>query len=144
MIYRFLACLFIFSNYTFARSTKVICSNEYSTTEAIVLYIFTGSDWCVNCKRFEKKVLNDSVFLKAIADNHVKIKILDFPQRKKLSPETISYNQGISEEFGFNGTFPTLVLSSKSSKKFKTFYYNNENGTAFSKIVLNELKKLNE
>lgn len=110
-----------------------------------VLYVFTGSDWCANCRRFERKVLHDSGFITAMNGKKIRIEILDFPQRKKLSDETVAYNRAMSEKLGFKNVFPTIVLySSVGNGKQRTIYYRNEAGTEFGTMVLDELKHLDE
>ncbi len=109
-----------------------------------VLYVFAGSDWCVNCMLLEKKVLSDSVFLSALDSGRIRMEILDFPQRKKLSPEIISYNQSMSEKLGFSGDFPTIVIYSVQNNKYSTLWYKNEDPYEFSRMLFNELNKLNE
>lgn len=118
---------------------------QVDSTDSLTLYIFTGSDWCPNCRRFDKKVLHDSDFVKAMNGKAIRIEILDFPQRKKLSDETVAYNRAMSEKLGFKNVFPTIVLcSSTGNGKQRTFYYKNETGTEFGAMVLDELKHINE
>ena len=50
-------------------------------------------------------------FLKTMENHNISIEIIDFPQRKKQSPELIKRNESIAETFDFQGIFPTLVLS---------------------------------
>jgi thioredoxin-related protein len=107
-----------------------------------VLYIFEGSDWCTNCHRLEKQVLQDSVFIRALQSNDIQIERIDFPQQKKQTREQEEYNNSIAEKYGFNGIFPTLVLSREDKEIYKLIYYHNESGEEFSKIVLTELKAL--
>jgi hypothetical protein len=110
----------------------------------LVVYVFEGSDWCTNCYRFKKKVLGDSVFTKALDSIGAQIEILDFPQRKKLSRETMEYNRIMSEKFGFTGKFPSIVLFSSHSGKFTTMWYKREDANEFVDILFNQLDKLNE
>ena len=51
------------------------------------LLIFSGSDWCLPCIRFERKVLQDTAFI-AFGDKYLLIEKADFPQHKKLSKRT--------------------------------------------------------
>ena len=118
-------------------------SEEITQLSAPVLYIFIGSDWCADCKRLEKNVLSDSVFISTMKLNKIAIEIIDFPQRKKLSPDVVKHNETIAESYGFQGIFPTLVLS-RSKDKYETLQYKNEAAAEFSEIVLNKLKYLNE
>ena len=107
------------------------------------LYIFTGSDWCANCRRLEKNILSDSLFLKTIESNNIEIEIIDFPQRKKLSPEVIKRNESIAEIYNFQGVFPTLVLS-QTKDNFEVLKYKNQAVAEFSELVVEKLKDLNE
>jgi thiol-disulfide isomerase/thioredoxin len=119
-------------------------AQSLKVSDTSILYIFTGSDWCANCKRLEKNVLSDSLFLATMASNKIKIERIDFPQRSKQNPETKKYNSNISEKVGFNGAFPTLVIATKDLSKFSTIYYSNEKSGLFTLTILNELKALDE
>jgi thiol-disulfide isomerase/thioredoxin len=142
MFNAFLISLFSF---TFSISPDKVQAVETSdTVKPAILYVFAGSDWCVNCRRLEKNVLSDSAFLSFLDSGNIKIEILDFPQRQKLSPEQVIYNQAMSEKLGFSGDFPTIVIYSTGNDKFKTLYYRNEDPSEFSGMLLKELSKLNE
>jgi len=141
MLYLLLTYLFVFAEPGQGYATPQLSHSDSGLT----LYVFTGSDWCANCRRFDRKVLHDSAFITAMKGKHIRIEILDFPQRKKLSAETVAYNQAMSEKLGFKNIFPTVVLySSSGTGKQKTLYYRNEAGAEFSAMVLNELGHLNE
>ena len=75
--------------------------------------------------------------------NNITIEIIDFPQRKKLSPELVKRNESLAETFDFQGIFPTLVLS-QTENQFEILGYNNQNASEFSSLILNKLKQLNE
>jgi hypothetical protein len=115
-----------------------------SSKNSYSVYIFTGSDWCANCHRFEKNVLKDSNFIKVCDSLSLRIEILDFPQRTKQSQETIKRNGVLSDKFGFSGDFPTVVIYSDKSEKFRTLAYKNEDVYGFMTVLLPELAKLNE
>lgn len=74
-----------------------------------VLLIFSGSDWCQPCIRFHKTILADTSFLRFAARELVLLKA-DFPQRKKLSKETVNQNEALAEQFNPAGEFPRLLL----------------------------------
>ena len=107
------------------------------------MYVFTGSDWCADCKRLEKNILSDSVFISSMELHKVQVEIIDFPQRKKLSAEVIKRNESIAETFGFQGIFPTLVLT-QTRDNYEKLQYKNEKAAEFSEIIINKLKGLNE
>ena len=79
-----------------------------------VLVNFTGSDWCVWCKRLSSEVFTQSEFEKYAEDNLVLVKI-DFPQRIEQSTETKMYNNQLAQRFGVEG-FPTILLFNSQGK----------------------------
>jgi len=108
-----------------------------------VLYVFTGSDWCADCRRLEKNILSDSIFLKTMESNNIEIEIIDFPQRKKLTPEVEKHNKSIAEIYNFEGIFPTLILS-QSEEKYEVLKYKNQLAPKFSELIVEKLKYLDE
>lgn len=108
------------------------------------LYIFTGSDWCVNCKRLEKKVLSDPAFSVTMEKNGIGIRIIDFPQRKKLDPEILKYNRSVADIYHFEGVYPTLVLAKSGSKTYTRLFYRNQGQDEYSRIILDQKAKMNE
>ena len=121
-------------------STRFENNLEHSNT---TLYIFTGSDWCADCRRLEKNVLADSAFTNEMQRNNIDIEIIDFPQRKKLPPETVKRNESIAETYDFKGIFPTLILS-QSEHNYEVLKYKNQLAFEFSELVVEKLKDLNE
>jgi hypothetical protein len=108
------------------------------------LYIFTGSDWCMNCRRLEKKVTGDPAFAEFMKQNGIEIKIVDFPQKKKLDPSVSKYNQSIAEKYHFEGVYPSLVLAKNDSKLYQLFYYKNQDRDEFSSVILGNKASLDE
>ncbi len=117
---------------------------DSSARPTSVMYVFEGSDWCASCLRFKNKVLNDSAFRAALDSAYTRMELLDFPQRKKLTEQTVSYNNEMAEKLGFNGNFPTIVVYSLKNNKFRTLNYRNEEAPEFLQVLLSELKSLNE
>jgi thioredoxin-related protein len=74
-----------------------------------VLLIFSGSDWCQPCDRFNKTILSDSSFQYFAAHNLILINA-DFPQRIKLNADQIACNEKLAEAFNPDGIFPYLLL----------------------------------
>jgi len=109
-----------------------------------VLYIFEGSDWCTHCAKLEKNILNNEAFQKEIGLLNVKLERIDFPQRTKLPPEVRKYNDEIAEKFGFDGTFPTLILARLDSDRTRRIYYHNENVEEMLQMIRNNLQLLYE
>lgn len=74
-----------------------------------ILIVFTGSDWCNNCRYLEKAVLNDSAFVRFATEN-TELIIADFPQ-KNIQPEpVILRNDSLAALYNSDGTFPKIVL----------------------------------
>jgi len=136
---------FLFTHSVFCENTpKEIEKKKEALNHPFVLYVFAGSDWCANCRRLEANVLSDSAFLFKLDSMQVRLEILDFPQRKKLSSEIVAYNQSMSEKLGFNGDFPSLMLYSTQKDKSNILLYKNENAAEFYQMVCHELMRLNE
>lgn len=74
-----------------------------------VLLVFSGSDWCQPCIRFEKKVLTDEAF-RQFAGTHLTLEKADFPQRKKLPPDQVRRNEQLAAQYNPEGLFPHVVL----------------------------------
>ncbi len=86
-----------------------------------VLINFTGSDWCIWCKKLAKEVFDTEAFQKYAAENLVLLK-LDFPQKIKMSREEQAANQKLATQFGVEG-FPTIVLVNSDGKEIKRTGY---------------------
>lgn len=110
--------------------------------ESKILYAIVGSDWCPECRRLESTVLEDSTFINTLAELEIELIIVDFPQRKKLDKTTIKRNKKIADKYGFQGVFPTLILS--KNEQFKQLFYKNETPITFTKNLINELDQFKE
>ncbi|MEZ4805270.1 MAG: hypothetical protein R2852_07255 [Bacteroidia bacterium] len=130
------------SSFDCTPSNSGLTNIHSNDSNSYVLYLFTGSDWCANCRRLDKKVLSDSVFISSITEHNIQIKIIDFPQRTKLSPETILYNDSIAQVMMFDGAFPGIVLQSRSNLGTQKLSYKNETSAEFLRILLESKAKL--
>jgi thioredoxin-related protein len=79
-----------------------------------ILVNFTGSDWCGLCIKLDKEVFSQKEFEAYANENLVLVK-LDFPKKKKLSPEQDNYNRTLANKFGVRG-FPTIYLLNKDGQ----------------------------
>ena len=77
-----------------------------------ILVDFTGSDWCVWCKRLKNEVFSKDAFVDYAKENLILVKI-DFPENIPQSPETKFYNDQLAQRFGVQG-YPTIVLLSSN------------------------------
>ena len=74
-----------------------------------VFALFTGSDWCIWCKRLEGEVLSQKAFSDEVGKNFVPV-FLDFPKDKSLVKEaTAKRNRELSKKYEVRG-FPTVLL----------------------------------
>jgi thioredoxin-related protein len=86
-----------------------------------VLLDFTGSDWCGPCIEFKKAVFSKPDF-NAYADKNLILVEVDYPQRKKQSPELKKQNENLSKQYGIDDKgFPTIVLLDANGKMIREF-----------------------
>lgn len=107
-----------------------------------LLIDFTGSDWCVWCKRLKAEVFDKKEFQEAAPKSFVLVE-LDFPNDKSgQSEELQAQNQRLMEQFGVEG-FPTIFLADAEGRPYaKTGY---QEGGAESYVEhLDELRSARE
>jgi len=107
------------------------------TLQYPLLVVFSGSDWCVPCIRFQNTILNDEGFQK-FAGKQIVILKADFPQQKKLPKELVAQNEELAEKYNPDGSFPQLVLVRPDRSLVSTLIYNNHTPEVF----IRELTKL--
>jgi thioredoxin-related protein len=84
-------------------------ANEVSkATGKPIFALFTGSDWCIWCKRLEQNVFAKPEFVEWAKKNVVLLE-LDFPRFKQLPPELKSQNQQLQQQFKIQG-YPTVWM----------------------------------
>lgn len=86
-----------------------------------LLVNFTGSDWCVWCKRLSSEVFTKPEFMDFAMKNLVLVH-LDFPKSKTLPPGEESYNNSLAQRYGVKG-FPTIFLLNGNGKTIKKLGY---------------------
>ena len=86
-----------------------------------ILANFTGSDWCVWCKRLTADVFSKPEF-KKWADKNVILLELDFPRRKQLPEDIRQQNFNLQQGFNVRG-YPTIWVFNLD-KDTKTGNYN--------------------
>lgn len=86
-----------------------------------VLVNFTGSDWCVWCKKLNAEVFTQKEFAEYAKQNLVLVK-LDFPRSIEQSTTQKEYNNSLLNKYGVRG-FPTILLFDQNGNPvFKTGY----------------------
>ena len=74
----------------------------------LLLLDFTGSDWCIWCKRLGAEILDTPKF-KDFADQKLVLVTVDFPNAKEQSDALKAQNKGLSGKYAVEG-YPTLVV----------------------------------
>ena len=95
-----------------------------------VLLIFSGSDWCAPCIRFNKEVLTTEQFQYYASDHFVLLKA-DFPQRKKLDKALVEQNEKLADRYNPTGQFPHILLLHPEQSVLATLHYKNQNPEEF-------------
>lgn len=80
----------------------------------MILLDFTGSDWCIWCKRTDAEVFDTSPF-KDFADKRLVLVKLDFPREHPQADAIKAQNAKLLEKYGVTG-FPTLVVLGPDEK----------------------------
>jgi len=81
----------------------------------LVMINFTGSDWCIWCKRLQKDVFSTKEFDDYAKDNLVLVEA-DFPRTKKIDSKQQKANEALMTKYNVQG-FPTLVVLNGDGKK---------------------------
>jgi len=84
-------------------------------TNKPILINFTGSDWCIWCKRLQKEVFAENEFIEYAKSNLILLK-LDFPRNIKQTEKEKAQNDALAKQYGIQG-FPTIVLLSSNGKE---------------------------
>lgn len=77
-----------------------------------VLVNFTGTDWCVYCRKLHAEVLDKPAF-DAYAKGKFVCVEMDLPHKPLISKEQLAYNRGIVKRYGVTGYPTLLVLNAK-------------------------------
>ena len=87
-----------------------------------VLALFTGSDWCIWCKRLEGEVLSQKAFSDEVGKTFVPV-FLDFPNDKSLVKEaTLKRNRKLAKKYSVRGYPTVLLLDAKGEVLAQTGY----------------------
>ena len=73
----------------------------------LVLLDFTGSDWCIWCKKLDADTFTQPEF-SAYAKTNLVLVVVDFPNHKDQSDALKAANDALQKKFSVQG-FPTLV-----------------------------------
>ncbi len=115
-------------------------ARETASAEAKpLLLMFTGSDWCVWCKRMHREILDTKTFRQWAADNLLLVYV-DFPRQDYRSREVIRQNKKLDERYGVSG-YPTLVLVDDTGRELGRFSYMEGGPKTFIRALERAIKK---
>ena len=77
-----------------------------------ILLDFTGSDWCIWCRRLDASLLSTTAFADFAKEKLVLVK-LDFPHYAQQDLEVKKANTELARKYNVSG-FPTLILLSSN------------------------------
>ncbi len=83
----------------------------------LVLLDFTGSDWCVWCRRFEEDILSQPEFVTYARTNLIML-LLDYPKAKEQTDDLRQRNAELKAKFKVNG-FPTFVVLNSQGQEIR-------------------------
>lgn len=87
---------------------------EAKSSNKMLLLDFTGSDWCIWCKRLQAEIFSQPEF-ENYAKKNLVLMTVDFPRAKPLTPELRRQNAALAQKFEIEG-FPTIVILNSDGK----------------------------
>ena len=97
---------------------------EAKTSGKYVYACFSGSDWCIWCKRLESEVFSDKTFdfVGALKDDYIFV-FIDSPRDKSvLSEKAKENNPKLTKKFEVRGYPTALILDGEGKQLGKTGY----------------------
>jgi thioredoxin-related protein len=86
-----------------------------------ILALFTGSDWCPWCIKWEKEAFSQPEF-KNYARTNLVLLFVDFPDKKPLPKAQARANEVLQQKFKIE-EYPTVVMLDSNGKKLGSFNY---------------------
>lgn len=137
----FLKVFFFLAFVSFEKSDAVVWMSNYDEAaraakdqnKPLVLF-FTGSDWCVWCKKLESEALETKDFEQAAASQFVFVKI-DFPQKGSQPAAQATQNKDLQKRFDVRG-FPTIVILTPQGQKIGVTGYRPGGGKSYASHLM--------
>jgi thioredoxin-related protein len=104
----------------------------------LVLLDFTGSDWCVWCKKLDTEVFSTPEF-QEYAKAHLVLMEVDFPQQKQQESNIKAQNDKLQAKFKIEG-YPTVIVLNAAGKPVGQLGYMEGGPKAFI-AALEKLRK---
>ncbi|MBE6419717.1 MAG: hypothetical protein E7031_06245 [Akkermansiaceae bacterium] len=90
--------------------TDIAKAKERATAEGKAILInFTGSDWCVHCRRLKYAVLDTPEFAAYTADKYVLLEV-DLPRHAPVEATELEKRKALSRQYNVSG-FPTIIMT---------------------------------
>ncbi|RLW68562.1 MAG: hypothetical protein B6D68_03395 [spirochete symbiont of Stewartia floridana] len=89
--------------------------------DKMLLLNFSGTDWCIWCKKLEANIFSDPEYGEWANDNLVQV-LLDFPSSIEQSERVVRQNQALQQFFGIRGYPTIMVLDSNLIPLLQTGY----------------------
>ncbi len=123
----FLLCALCFSSAFELAAKEIKWQNNYTqalsdagkSNKPLVVF-FTGSDWCIWCKKLEQEALSTKEFADKVGDKFIFVS-LDFPKKPKIDNDSRA-NKALMDKFGVKGFPGVVIVNSKGEKIAKTGY----------------------
>ena len=87
----------------------------------LLLMDFTGSDFCIACKKLKKEVFSKTEFINYAKTNLVLLEV-DFPENKPQPPELKKANEALAKQYNIEG-YPTIIVLDPEGKNVGTLTY---------------------
>lgn len=136
-----LQAFLFFGIFSFERSDAVVWMSNYDEAAKAakeqnkpLLLFFTGSDWCVWCKKLESESLSTRDFDQAAASHFIFVKI-DFPQKGSQSAQEAAQNKELQKQFDVRG-FPTIVILDPQGRKIGVTGYRPGGGKSYASHLM--------
>jgi thioredoxin-related protein len=115
------------------QGTVAAAADQAKRERKVVMFNFTGSDWCSWCMKLRQEVFSQPEF-ESFARDHLVLMEVDFPKRIVQSDALKAANQEAARRMGVKG-YPTLVFFSAEGKLIGRLGYETGGADAFVQRV---------
>lgn len=98
------------------RTDYTAAQQEAKQNSKAMLLFFTGSDWCVYCKKLEAVAFHDETFVQSIEASFIPV-MLDYPTGFELEEKLTQQNEQLRDRYGIH-TYPTLLFTDADGRVF--------------------------
>jgi protein disulfide-isomerase len=109
---------------------KEAVAESQSSGKPIVLF-FTGSDWCMWCKKLDKEVFQTQEFNDLAGNKFVFVEV-DFPHSSQQAPDVVKQNDDLLKKYQIQGYPTVIILDAKSQRQIGSTGYKPGGGKAYA------------